>query len=81
MDILTVLVISTLNLVCFFVGAKLGQTVVKGKDIELPNINPMEIYKAQQSRKEAEAEKNKLDTIMRNIDKYDGTDAGQEEVR
>lgn len=80
MDILTVLAIGTLNVVCFFVGAKVGQTVVKGKDIEMPTINPMQYYKDYQEKKVAEEEKNKIDTILKNIDRYDGTANGQEDV-
>lgn len=78
--ILLIAVVGTLNIACFFIGAKVGQTVSKGKDIELPNINPVTAYKAHVDRKEAEAEKNRLDVIMRNIERYDGTGNGQEDV-
>lgn len=81
MEILLVAVVGTLNVVCFFVGAKVGQTVANGKDIEVPKINgPVAAYKAHIDRKEAEAEKNKLDVILRNIEQYDGTGKGQEDV-
>ncbi len=81
MDILLIAVVGTLNIACFFVGAKVGQTVAKGKDIEVPKINgPVATYKAHIERKEAEAEKNRLDTILRNIEQYDGTGKGQEDI-
>ena len=81
MDILLVLVVGTLNVVCFFVGAKVGQMVSKGKEIEIPKIpGPITAYKAHIEAKEAEAEKNKLDVILRNIERYDGTANGQEDV-
>ena len=69
-----------LNVTCFIIGAKIGQKVVRGEKIELPKVNPMEIYKEHQAKKAAEEEINKLDTIMRNIERYDGTAAGQEDV-
>jgi len=79
--ILIIAVVGTLNVVCFFVGAKVGQTVAKGKEIEAPKIKgPVELYKAHREAKEAEAEKNRLDVIMANIERYDGTEAGQEDV-
>ena len=78
MDILLVLVVGALNVVCFFIGAKVGQTVAKGKEITVPN--PVTAYKAHIEAKEAEAEKNRLDVILANIERYDGTGMGQEDV-
>lgn len=81
MDILLIAVVGTLNLACFFLGAKVGQTVAKGKDIEAPKIpSPVTAYKAHIATKEAEVEKNRLDIILRNIERYDGTGNGQEDV-
>ena len=81
MDILLIAVVGTLNIVCFFVGAKVGQTVAKDKDIEVPKVSsPVTLYKAHIDRKEAEAETNRLDVILRNIEAYDGTEKGQEDV-
>jgi hypothetical protein len=78
--LLPMAIITALNVTCFLVGAMVGQKVVKGEKIELPKVNPMDIYKEHQSKKAAEQELNKLDTIMRNIERYDGTAAGQEDV-
>ena len=72
--------ITILNVSCFLIGAMVGQKVVKGEKIELPKLNPMEIYKEHQEKKEVEKEKDKLETILRNIEKYDGTTRGQEDV-
>jgi hypothetical protein len=82
MDIVWLLAIASLtNIACFVIGAKVGQKVVKGEPIETPTVNPMEVYRKHQAQKEAETEKNKIDTILRNIDSYNGTDYGQEDVR
>ena len=80
MEILIILTVSTLNIVCFFIGAKVGQKVVKGEPIELPSINPLKAYREAQDRKEAEREADRLDTILQNIEAYDGTGAGQKDV-
>ena len=81
MEVLLVLVISISNIICLIAGAKVGQTVVKGKEIETPKINsPITAYKAHREAKEAEAEKNRLDVILANIERYDGTGNGQEDV-
>ena len=78
--ILLITVVALINVLSFTIGAKVGQKVVKGEKVELPKVNPMEIYRERQDKKVAEEEKNKLETIMRNIERYDGTAAGQEDV-
>lgn len=72
--------ITILNVSCFLIGAMVGQKVVKGEKIELPKLNPMEIYKEHQEKKEVEKEKDKLETILRNLERYDGTANNQEDV-
>lgn len=80
MFILTILVTGTLNIVCFFVGAKVGQTVATGKEIETPAINPLKVVKEHQDKKQSEQEQKRIETIMRNIEAYDGTSNHQEDV-
>lgn len=80
MEILLVLVTGALCVACFFVGAKVGQTVSKGERIELPKVNPMNAIREHQDRKQAEREQDRYDAILRNIENYDGTGANQEDV-
>jgi hypothetical protein len=69
-----------LNISCFIIGAKVGQTVSKGEKVEMPNLNPLRAVRESQARKEAEIKQDKLNTVLRNIDRYDGTSKGQEDV-
>ncbi len=79
--ILMIAVVGTLELACFFVGAKVGQAVAKGEKIEAPAVKgPVALIQAHREAKEAEAEKNRLEVILRNIERYDGTANGQEDV-
>ena len=78
--ILILLVAGALNIACFFVGAKVGQTVVKNETLELPAVDPLKAIREHEERKEAKREQDRYDTIMRNIENYDGTGAGQEDV-
>lgn len=80
MEILLALVVGTLCIVCFFVGAKVGQQVSKGEPIETPTLNPVKLIQEHQEKKAAEEEQNRIDTIMRNVERYDGTEHGQEDV-
>ena len=74
MEILLVLCTGLINALCFFVGAKVGQTVASGKEIQTPTIkSPMEVIRERQSTKEAKKEQERLDIIMQNIENYDGT--------
>ncbi len=75
-----ILLVGTLNIVCFFIGAKVGQKVVKGETIETPSFNPMRAYREEKSKKEADREQSRYNTIMENIEAYDGTGMGQKDV-
>ena len=77
---LTILVTGTICCVCFFIGAKIGQKASKGEALVLPSVNPINAIRENKERKEAEMEADKLDTILRNIERYDGTGRGQENV-
>lgn len=79
-SIILILLVGALNVACFFLGAKIGQTAYKGEKIELPTVDPLKPAKEREARKEAEMEQNRVDTILRNIEKYDGTGRGQEDV-
>lgn len=82
-DLISVIVVSILNGVCFFCGLKVGMSVVKDEPIELPSlpsINPLQAYRERQSNKQAEREQEQLATIMENIENYDGTGNGQKDV-
>lgn len=80
MEALLLAVMGLTNIACFVIGAKVGQTVSKGEDIKLPTINPLEAYRERENKRQAQAEQDKLDTIMQNIESYDGTSRGQKDV-
>lgn len=84
MNLLEILIlaiaVSALNTVCFFVGAKVGQKVVNNEPIQAPSINPMEKIKERIDKKEAQREQDRYETILQNIEKYDGTGLGQSDV-
>jgi hypothetical protein len=80
----TLLIIITVGAMCiisFAVGAKVGQRVSKGQPVEIPLPNPIRAIQEHKSSREAKQEQTRLDTIMRNIERYNGTSSGQEEVR
>ena len=81
--VLIVLAVGTLNIVCFFIGVKAG----KREEIKAPEVkdlNPIkkiqEIQIKKEEAKEAELERQKIETILENIDNYNGTAEGQKDV-
>lgn len=80
MEITLVLVVGALCVVCFIVGAKVGQKVVKGEPVELPNVDPFKAYREHEARKAQREEQERIDTVLRNIERYNGTAQGQEDI-
>ena len=78
--ILLLLVVGALNIACFFVGANVRQKVDKGETLELPKVDLTKPIREREARKEAEADREYYDTIMSNIDNYDGSGLGQKDV-
>ena len=78
--ILIIVAVGVMNIGCFLVGARVGQKVVKGEEVMIPNLNPVEAVKEHKEKQEARKEQNRLETIMQNIENYDGTGYGQKEV-
>jgi hypothetical protein len=80
MEVLLLLVMGAINILCFLTGAKVGQAVSKGEPIETPTVNPVKAIKEHRARQEAEIEASRIESIMQNIENYDGTGFKQEDV-
>ena len=80
-SIILVIVTSAMCIWSFMIGAKVGQAVKNNEKVELPTVDPMQAYREHRAKKEAEMELQRFDTILRNIDNYNGTNEMQEEVR
>lgn len=80
MEVLLLLVMGVTNILCFMIGAKVGQKVVKGEVVELPSLDPLKSYREHQDRKEAQQVQKAVDVIMQNIEAYNGTADGQRDV-
>ena len=80
MEALLLAVMAAANILCFIIGAKVGQAVSKGEEVKIPSVNPLEAYRTHRNKKEAEMEQDRINTILRNIESYDGTENGQKEV-
>lgn len=75
-----VMVVGGLNILSFLIGARTAQKLHKGEEIELPKVNPMQAYKEHREQSEANKEQERLNTMMENINNYDGTGAYQKDI-
>lgn len=78
-ELILIVVVGIMNLLCFYFGAKIGQKVVNKEEVKiLPD--PIQTYQKHQAKKEQEKEAEIMDTILENIDAYDGTGIGQKDI-
>lgn len=72
--LLIILAISTLNVVCFFVGARVGQKVSNNEKLEIPNPVKaiIETKEAYEESKESKAKIELYNQAMKEINEYDG---------
>jgi hypothetical protein len=74
-----------MNIICLFFGVWIGQKTSKGEVVEVKNplevVNPVKLYRDSQEKRVAQKEQDKLNTILDNIENYNGTSIGQKDVR
>lgn len=80
MEIWLTVVVGTLNIACFFVGAKVGQMVNRGEELSLPELNPVKVIQEKKLTEQQRKEQSREEIILQNIDAYDGTGLGQKDV-
>lgn len=78
MEIALVLVTGALCMACFFIGVRTGQKVSRGEEVKLPNLG--DIKREHDAKKEEDKERDRLNTILENLDNYDGTGYGQKDI-
>jgi hypothetical protein len=77
MEALLLLVAGAINVACFMVGVKAGKEM---RDTKTPPTSHFKPPRAHRVDKDAQTQKDKLETILRNVECYDGTGYGQEDV-
>ncbi len=80
MTVLIIVTSSIFNIICFFLGAKIGQMVVKNEPVRIIDKSPIESIREKQDSKELKKQQEIDDVIKHNIDVYDGTSLGQKDI-
>lgn len=73
-----VIIVSILNIVCFLIGAIVGQKSSKGEPIKIEN--PVTKVREIKDKHETKKEQEIYRIINENIDNYDGTGLGQQDI-
>lgn len=82
MNVLIILVVCIANILCFYIGARIGQKIIRDEEVTLPNPvrEVQEQVQEYREKRKAKEEQDRLDVILANADRYDGTGYGQQDV-
>lgn len=61
-------------------GLENGQKLKNNEEIKIPEINPVKIVRNEIETFEQKKKQDAYDTMMANIDNYDGTGLGQKDI-
>lgn len=64
----------------YTLGLKNGQKLKNNEEIKIPEINPVKIVRNEIETFEQKKKQDAYDTMMANIDNYDGTGIGQKDI-
>lgn len=75
-----------LFLVVGFIMGRMTNKTTKGNtntlpEVKVPKLNPLNAYKEHKERKELEKTQEEFDTMWNNINVYDGTSNGQQDIK
>lgn len=76
--IMLITITTLLNMCCFLLGARIRQKVDKGEDIEIPK--PIKTIQEFNANREVQKEIERDRVINENIDNYNGTPLGQQDI-
>ena len=73
------IILCSINVITLLIGVKIGSYVKK--DITINPIKAIQEHKEEkQEKKEAELKERQIETMLKNIDNYDGTEFGQQQI-
>lgn len=85
MEVLIIITTGIMNILCLFFGVWIGQKTAKGERVEIKSsleaLNPVKLYRDSQEKRAAQKEQERLNTVLDNIENYNGTPIGQKDVR
>lgn len=67
-------------LIAYSLGLKNGQRLSKNEEVVVPNINPVKVVTEEIEKHEEKKKQQAYEIMMSNIDNYDGTGLGQQDI-
>lgn len=67
-------------ILAYTLGLKNGQKLKNNEEIKMPEVNPVKIVRNEIDAFEQKKKQDAYDTMMANIDNYDGTGLGQKDI-
>lgn len=80
MEVLLIATVGALNIACILIGVNIGQKISKGEMVEIELPDPVQAIREHRERRESEREQKRDDVILQNVEIYDGTEMGQQDV-
>lgn len=81
METIIILVIAAvLSAGSLIIGIVIGQRLGRGEAIRVPELDPTRVIQSRAEKAAQKAEDERMAVILRNLERYDGTSYGQEEV-
>lgn len=75
------IILIVINVLTLLIGVKIGMSVSNKKEIILNPVRAIQQHKEEiKDQKESSLADKRLKTMLKNIDNYDGTEFGQEEL-
>lgn len=76
--IFLIFVVGCVNCICFMLGARTAQKIANKVEVTIPN--PVNEIRKIANDSEYRREKDKVQKLLDNIDRYDGTPFGQQDI-
>lgn len=73
-------IVGVFIIVAYSLGLKNGQRLSKNEEVVVPNVNPIKVVTEEIEKHEEKKKQQAYEIMMSNIDNYDGTGLGQQDI-
>ena len=73
-------IVGVFIIVSYSLGLKNGQRLSKNEEVVVPNVNPVKVVTEEIEKHEEKKKQQAYEIMMSNIDNYDGTGLGQQDI-
>lgn len=75
------IILVVINIITLLIGVKIGMSVSNRKEITLNPVKAIKEHREEKiEKREADLKERQMETMLKNIDNYDGSGFGQQEI-